>query len=349
MRVLIVENDAETVGLIKKTIARMAQCSIIAFPDSAALSSSINDIDFDLALISSDVRGSGLTLMARLRRNRKHAQVPMVIMTGAGDRPEMRTDAFEAGATDVMKKPLEPIEFRVRLRNLIQLRHGQIALAHRADSLKAAVTSATDKLKAREREIVLRLCRAVDYYDGSTSDHLGRMAHYCYIIAQELGFPAETCEFLHLAAHMHDVGKIGIPTSILLKPGKLTGEERTEMEQHTLFGEKILEGSSSPLIQLAAIIAGSHHEKWDGSGYPRRLEGSDIPVAGRIAAVADVFDALTTKRSYKPAWPIEDARQYLLDQRGKHFDPACIDAFLRRWDEIKEVCSGERDLVMAAA
>jgi putative two-component system response regulator len=147
---------------------------------------------------------------------------------------------------------------------------------------------------------------------------------------------------------MHDIGKIGISPAILKKPAKLSPEERAEMEQHTLFGEKILEGSSSPLIQLAAIIAASHHEKWDGGGYPRGLKGSDIPIAGRIAAVADVFDALTSKRSYKNAWPLEDSRQYLLEQRGRHFDPACVDALLRRWNDVTAISSGERDLVLAA-
>jgi putative two-component system response regulator len=286
--------------------------------------------------------------MARLRRVARHAQTPIVILTSGADRPETRVDAFEAGATDVMAKPIEFVEFRVRLRNLLQLREGQLALADRTASLKAAAMSATEKLKAREREIVLRLCRAVDYHDSDASDHLGRMAHYCYIIAQELGFPPETCEFLHLAAHMHDIGKIGISPAILKKPAKLSPEERAEMEQHTLFGEKILEGSSSPLIQLAAIIAASHHEKWDGGGYPRGLKGSDIPIAGRIAAVADVFDALTSKRSYKDAWPLEDSRQYLLEQRGRHFDPACVDALLRRWNDVTAISSGERDLVLAA-
>jgi putative two-component system response regulator len=348
VRVLIVDNDTDTVGLIKTAVARLPQCSTVVHPDPQSLTGGAEKIDFDLALIGSHVRGSGLTLLARLRRVAKHAQAPIVILTSPADRPETRIDAFEAGATDVLTKPLEPVEFRVRLRNLLQLREGQIALADRAASFKAAIVSATEKLKSREREIVLRLCRAVDFHDSDTSDHLGRMAHYCYIIAQELGFPPETCEFLHLAAHMHDIGKIGVSTAILQKPAMLTADERSEMQQHTLFGERILEGSSSPLIQLAAIIAGSHHEKWDGSGYPRGLKGSNIPIAGRIAAVADVFDALTSKRSYKNAWPIEDSRQVLVDQRGKHFDPACVDAFMRRWDDVKAICSGERDLVLAA-
>jgi putative two-component system response regulator len=348
MRILIVENDLETVGLIKRTIARVSGSATITYPETSAILSRPDEMEFDLALINSEPRGSGISFMARLRRTRKHAQAPIVILATAGERPETRVDAFEAGATDVLTKPLETTEFRVRLGNLIDLRAGQIALANRAEALKAAVMSATDKLKTREREIVLRLCRAVDYHDSDTSDHLGRMAHYCYIIAQELGFPNETCEFLHLAAHMHDVGKLGVSSAILKKPGKLDPAERTEMEQHTLFGEKILEGSSSPLIQLAAIVAASHHERWDGTGYPRQLKGSDIPIAGRIAAVADVFDALTSRRSYKREWPLEESRQYLLDERGKHFDPACVDAFLRRWDEVKGICSGERDLVLAA-
>jgi putative two-component system response regulator len=348
VRVLIVENDPEAVGLIKNAVGRLPQCSPIVYPDPASLTDSLPSIDFDLALIGSHARGSGLTLMARLRRVARHAQTPIVILTSAADRPETRVDAFEAGATDVMAKPIEFVEFRVRLRNLLQLREGQLALTNRTASLKAAAMSATEKLKTREREIVLRLCRAIDYHDSDASDHLGRMAHYCYIIAQELGFPPETCEFLHLAAHMHDIGKIGISPAILKKPAKLSPEERAEMEQHTLFGEKILEGSSSPLIQLAAIIAASHHEKWDGGGYPRGLKGSDIPIAGRIAAVADVFDALTSKRSYKNAWPLEDSRQYLLEQRGRHFDPACVDALLRRWNDVTAISSGERDLVLAA-
>jgi putative two-component system response regulator len=348
VRILLVENDPDTVALITKAAGRLPDCAATVHPDPSALTDSPGTLAFDLALIGSHARGSGLTLLARLRQLNAHAQTPIVILTGPNDRPETRVDAYEAGATDVMPKPLEPVEFRVRLRNLLDLRRGQLALAERAASFKAAVMSATETLKAREREIVLRLCRAVDYHDADTSDHLGRMAHYCYIIAQELGFPQETCEFLHLAAHMHDIGKIGVSTAILKKPAKLSPEERAEMEQHTLFGEKILESSSSPLIQLAAIIAASHHEKWDGSGYPRGLKGADIPIAGRIAAVADVFDALTSERSYKQAWPLDESRQLLLDRRGTHFDPACVDALLRRWDEVKGICSGERGLVLAA-
>ena len=348
MRVLIVEEDENTIALITRMIGRVEQCSVVVYPEPAAVVNELHDLDFDLALVSYGPHGRGLALTMRLREVKKHAQVPVVVMTSRHDRPEVRVDAFEVGATDVLTTPLEPAEFRVRIRNLLQVREAQLAQANRAEWLKAEVTRATEKLKARERELVLRLCRAVEYHDAETGDHIGRMARYCYLIAQELGFPEETCEFLQLAAHMHDIGKLGVSSAILRKPARLTGDERVEMEQHTLFGEKILEGSSSPLIQLAAIIAGSHHEKWDGTGYPRGLRGADIPIAGRIAAVADVFDALTSARRYKADWPIEETCQYLIQHRGRHFDPACVDALLRRRKEIEAICLGQADAVMAA-
>jgi response regulator RpfG family c-di-GMP phosphodiesterase len=348
MRVLIVEEDENNVALITRMIGRIEQCSVVVYPEPAAVVGELHNLDFDLALVSYGPHGRGLALTMRLREIKKHAPVPVVIMTSRLDRPEVRVDAFEVGATDVLTTPLEPAEFRVRIRNLLQVRDAQLALANRTEWLKAEVTRATEKLKARERELVLRLCRAVEYHDAETGDHIGRMARYCYVIAQELGFPEETCEFLQLAAHMHDIGKLGVSSAILRKPARLTAEERIEMEQHTLFGEKILEGSSSPLIQLAAIIAASHHEKWDGSGYPRQLAGTDIPIAGRIAAVADVFDALTSTRRYKQDWSIDETFQYLIDHRARHFDPACVDALLRRRKEVEGVCSGQSDDVLAA-
>ena len=347
MRVLIVERDNGNVALIKQMVARIAECAVIEYADANAAARDLHQLAFDLALISYQHDGRGLALTAQIRDTRKLAEVPIIVITQPHDRPEARVDAFEIGATDVMMAPLEPAELRVRLRNLFQVREAQIALSNRTESLKQEVMSATEKLRAREKELVLRLCRAVEFHDEETSDHIGRMARYCYLIADELGFPLETCEFLQLAAHMHDIGKIGVPGDDLRKPARLTAEERVEMDRHTLFGEKILEGSASPLIQLAAIIAGSHHEKWDGSGYPRNLSGAEIPIAGRIAAVADVFDALTSKRRYKEGWSLEESRKLLVDEKGKHFDPACVDAFLRRWDEIVRIAAGDKEALAA--
>ena len=195
MHVLIVEEDENNVALITKMIGRIEQCSVVVYPEPAAVVGELHHLDFDLALISYGPHGRGLALIMRIREIKKHAQVPVVVMMSGFDRPEVRVDAFEVGATDILTTPLEPAEFRVRIRNLLQVREAQLALANQAERLRAEVTRATEKLKARERELVLRLCRAVEYHDAETGDHIGRMARYCYLIAQELGFPEEPARF----------------------------------------------------------------------------------------------------------------------------------------------------------
>ena len=199
---------------------------------------------------------------------------------------------------------------------------------------RAGVSQATRALMEREEEIIYRLSLAAEYRDSETGSHIARMARYCLLIAEGLGLDPEDCRTLYLAAPMHDIGKIAVADSILLKPGKLTAEERAVMEYHTLHGYKILSGSKSPLIRVAAEIAVSHHERWDGTGYPNRLKGTDIPLFGRMAAIADVFDALTSERPYKAAWSPEKARASIIEASGTHFDPDCVAAFLACWDEI---------------
>jgi putative two-component system response regulator len=163
------------------------------------------------------------------------------------------------------------------------------------------------------------------------------MAKYCLIIATGLGLDSDQCGLIYRAAPMHDVGKIGVSDSVLLKPGRLSEAEREEIEKHTVYGEEILSGSASRLIQVAREIAGSHHERWDGKGYPRGLKGLEIPISGRITALADVFDALTSKRPYKHAWSLDEARAAIVEARGSHFDPQCVDVFLQNWDAIVSV------------
>jgi putative two-component system response regulator len=164
--------------------------------------------------------------------------------------------------------------------------------------------------------------------------HAGRVAGYAALIAEELGYDPADCRQLALAARLHDIGKLGVPATILKKPGRLTADERREMERHAERGRAMLEGSKAEAAALAAEIAASHHEHWDGSGYPDRLSGESIPLSGRIVAVADVFDALTSKRAYKAAWSPEDAKAYLLAHAGSHFDPACVRAFVARWQDV---------------
>lgn len=190
------------------------------------------------------------------------------------------------------------------------------------------------EIKTREEEIVTTLVRAAEYRDTDTGAHVSRVAGYAALIARELGLPEGQCELIGLASTMHDMGKLGVPDSILLKPGPLTVEERAEMERHASVGRQILDGSRSELIQLAADIAHCHHERWDGTGYPRGLAGEAIPLAARIVAVADVFDALTSERPYKAAWPVDRAIAHLESNAGTHFDRNCVAAFMRGWPTI---------------
>jgi putative two-component system response regulator len=178
-------------------------------------------------------------------------------------------------------------------------------------------------------------------HDAETGGHGARVACYVALIAEELGFDAEQCRQISLASTLHDIGKAGVPEAIRFKQGPLTPEERGEMERHAERGHAMLAGSESAVAKLAAEIAASHHERWDGTGYPDRLAGEAIPLSGRIVAVADVFDALTSKRSYKDAWPLEAAKEFLGANAGSHFDPACVEAFLARWPDVLRICNAK--------
>ena len=258
--------------------------------------------------------------------------VPIIMVTTENER-EIRREALSLGATDFLAKPVDTSEFRLRVRNLLALRQSQTLLADRAKLLQHEVEKVTAAVLQRERELVLRLSKAAEFRDPETGAHINRMAHYSKLIANKLGLAETFQKELLEAAPMHDVGKLATPDCILLKPGRLDEDEMTIMRRHAEIGAQILAGSNSSLIQLAEEIAGAHHEKFDGSGYPRGLIGEAIPLSGRIVAVADVFDALTSARPYKKAWSMTDARQFLIDQTGIHFCPQCVNAFLDSWDE----------------
>ncbi|MCG8619655.1 MAG: HD domain-containing protein, partial [Desulfobacterales bacterium] len=186
-------------------------------------------------------------------------------------------------------------------------------------------------------EIIQRLGRAAEYKDNETGHHIMRISHYCRILAREYGLDRDTCELIFQASPMHDIGKIGIPDHILLKPGKLNEEEWKIMKSHAEIGARIIGRHASRLLQYARIIALSHHEKWDGTGYPKGLAGEDIPLLGRIVAIADVYDALITERVYKKAWPVDKAVNYIRDNAGVFFDPRLVDCFMTRLSDIRQI------------
>lgn len=279
---------------------------------------------------------NGVEFIRSLRERYSPDSVPILMVTAAHEK-EVRYHALESGANDFLTKPIDRNEFDPRVKNMLALREGHVRLCRYNDDLREAVKQKTAEIHMREREIVVRLSRAAEFRDPETGAHIQRMAHYSHIIAQRLGLDRETCDMILDAAPMHDVGKLGIPDQILLKPGRLTPEEMAVMRQHAEIGYDILKDSNSAVLQMAATIALSHHEKFDGSGYPRGLSGEDIPLVGRIVAVADVFDALTSERPYKPAWEMDKAIDFLREGRAAHFDPVCIDAFLADWDEVLKI------------
>jgi putative two-component system response regulator len=242
-----------------------------------------------------------------------------------------------------MNKPIDAPEVRARTKNMLAIRRGPHALRQRPRLLEQEVARATAKISAREQEIIVRLSRAAEYRDLETGAHIVRVAAYSRIIARHLDRPEDEQDLIFQATPMHDVGKIGVPDEILLKAGRLDEAEFTVMQQHTTIGHGILCGSTLPLLELAAQIALTHHERYDGKGYPAGLAGEDIPLAGRIVAVADVFDALTSRRPYKREWAVDLALTHLREQAGVHFDPKCIGAFEAGLEEILIVRSSTPD------
>jgi response regulator RpfG family c-di-GMP phosphodiesterase len=269
---------------------------------------------------------SGTELVGVIRSVPRLADIPVLMITSYDDRA-IRHAALQAGASDFLTKPIDAEEVLLRTRNMLTIGQSRRVLAQRANDLQREVARATALLVTREKEIVLRLARAAEHRDEETGWHVQRIAEYSRILARQLGMPAEAQQQLFLAAPMHDVGKIGVPDAILHKSGSFTVAERRVMQQHVRIGHDLLAGSGIPLLDLAAVIALRHHERWDGTGYPDRLVGEQIPIEARIVSVADVFDALTTARPYKPAWSIASAVEYVRLGAETQFDPGVVAAF----------------------
>jgi putative two-component system response regulator len=303
----------------------------------------LQEKEFALILCDVNMPGeSGLDLVRYVLREHHHTAAVMV--TGL-DNPQLAAAALEIGAYGYILKPFESNEILINVANALRRRRLEIenqahrerlelTVLERTAALRHAIESlerAEKELRLSREETIQRLAIAAEYRDGATAQHIQRMSHYCSLLAQRCGLDAERCELIRIASPMHDIGKIGVSDAILHKPEALSAEEWRVMQRHPAYGALLLEGSSSPLLKMAREIALTHHERWDGSGYPRGLKGDAIPACGRILAVADVYDALRSQRCYKPAFSHERAVEIILYGDGRsmpeHFDPELLRVF----------------------
>jgi putative two-component system response regulator len=336
-RLLVVDDNITNLTLFRHLLQKLEDAEVICFADPSEALDWCAESEADLILLDYMMPAiDGLEFIRRLRRIPDRGDVPVVMVT-ADTESDVRHQALALGAQDFLTKPVDKIELVTRVKNLVALRKSRQQLANRAAWLAEEVRKATAEISAREKEAILRLSRAAEYRDPETGMHLLRMSNYTRLVAAQLGLPPAEQQLLLEAAPMHDIGKVATPDHLLLKPGRLTPEEFEVMKRHATIGFEILRDSISSLLQCAADLALSHHEKFDGSGYPQGLAGESIPLHGRIVAVADVFDALTSERPYKKAWSLEDAVDFLKKGAGSHFDPDCVDAFLAAWPQVLEI------------
>lgn len=329
MKIVLIDDSKSSLRYMAGLVKSLSECDAVTFDNPAdalkwceANAPELVIVDYIMPTMN------GLQFIEAFRNLEQRASTPVVMVTSS-EVKDVRYMALQLGATDFLNKPVDSIEFLARVRNLLAGYRAHKALGDLSEWLAGEVHKATQLLIEREREAILFLARTAEHRDPETGLHLSRMAEYSRLIAEMLSLSAEEVGFIFTAAPLHDVGKVGIPDSILLKPGPLDADEIAIMRRHTRYGAEILAGSTSPLLQLAAEIAHCHHERVDGRGYPRGLKGREIPLSGRIVALADVFDALTSDRPYKSAWSFDRACDFIKAQRGLHFDEACVDAFFQ--------------------
>ena len=343
-RIMIVDDQSVSRLILQRIVSSIEpSAEVLVYARGEEALSDVSEYPPDLVLTDYRMSGmDGIALTCALRAIPSCQDVPIVVITAVQDN-EVRYQALEMGATDFLRKPIDPIECRVRCRNLLKMREQQHVVIDRAQLLETKIQEATRDIQMREQDALWTLARAAEYRDEETGNHIIRMSKYSRLIAEGLGLPKDECDDIEMAAPMHDIGKIGIPDAVLLKRGAHTADEQAVMRQHTLIGHDILKDSASKYLRLGALIALGHHERYDGGGYPKGLKGEEIPLVARIVAVADVFDALTSVRPYKDAWPMERAFNYVREALGTQLDPLCGDSFLRQIESVAYVCEQFRD------
>ena len=336
-RILVVDDEEANVLLIERILAKAGYASVTSTTDPERVMGLVDELEPDLLLLDLMMpRLDGFEIMEALRASGR--DLPVLVLT-ADATQEVKRRALRSGARDFLTKPFDVDEVLLRIANMLDIRFLTVRLTDQNAALEERVRERTRELEESHIETFERLALAAEYRDDETGQHTRRVGRMAALLAQELGLPSERVELLERAAGLHDVGKIGVPDSILLAPRKLTPEEFDVIKTHTVIGARILSGSRSPLMNMAEQIAWSHHERWDGRGYAG-ISGEEIPLVGRITTVADVFDALTHARPYKEAWPLDEAIAEIVGQRAQQFDPRVVDAFAAVEDELATAALG---------
>ncbi len=356
-KILIVDDEPANVLLLEGILKRSGFERLTSTHDPREAVDLVASLDPDIFLLDLQMPHlDGYQVMTQLAELPQTRFMPILVLT-ADITDKAKKTSLAMGAKDFLTKPFDPTEVLLRIRNLLETRFLQMALKDHNEVLEERVKertadlwesirrleSAENNLRNSQAETVRRLSIAAEFRDDETARHIVRMSHYCSFLAERAGFDVQQAREMLIASQMHDVGKIGTPDNILLKPGRLTPEERAVMERHAQDGWSILQGSDSELLQLAATIALSHHEKVDGSGYPNGLSGEEIPLVGRIASIADVFDALSSNRVYRPAFKLPEVWRMMREGGGSHFDADLLDVFFDVMDEVIAIMESHQD------
>ena len=357
-KIMIVDDEDLVIRVVRQFLSRDGYTNFITITDPREALNAIRSEKPDVVLLDINMPHlSGLDILRERQHIKPLRTTPFIILSAIND-ADTKQEALELGATDFLAKPVEKSDLTLRVQNSLIVKRHFDNLANHASDLEAEVRKRTEQLERSREQVVRVLARAAEFRDNETGEHVLRVGAFCKIIAEQMGMSPEWCKQIGLAAQLHDVGKIAIPDSVLLNPNKLTAEEFEIMKQHCDLGCRIMKPMAdeelamvrntssvlqlvneleSPLLNMASVICRTHHEKWNGQGYPNGLVGDQIPIEGRITCVADVYDALCSDRPYKAAFPIEKSLEIMLNDRGIRFDPQVLDAFLERIADIEAI------------
>jgi putative two-component system response regulator len=336
-QILIIDDEEISVRLLEETLRKAGYRNITTTNDPQRGITMYRQLKPALVVLDLNMpHTDGFEVMKHLKEIEQGNYLPVIVLSHE-ENQEIKFKALESGAKDFLNKPYDRIEVVKRIQNLIEVRMLHTEIRNQNKLLEDKVKERTQELYDTQLDVIQRLARAIEYRDSETGLHIVRMSHYASCLAAKAGLSLSDCELILTASPLHDIGKIGIPDSILRKPGRLTPEEWAIMKTHTTIGGELLSGSKSKFLMMAKEIALTHHERWDGSGYPQGLKGEEIPMVGRICGLSDVFDALLSQRPYKRAWGFDETLEEIKKGSGFHFDPKLVDSFLDILPQVMQI------------